>query len=231
MDRKAATLPSCLLLSGAEGESFEDRLKLWARVFEETYRKCNTTPRPRAHRLGDVLGNTVAALLEFFQPYLGDEQVPWSDERRESVRFRVLRASQEHLVIEDSYFDEAVILPLEYLCVPAFHFLEWHACQCVMALNIEHVQPLPIHHFPIEELLADAVQQYFRDVSYHPPMFENVLIARIFRDPDDLEGPEDVKASSDATKSPESIECCLRLVKFERTVSGHVSHNDAVGRT
>ncbi|KAJ7697359.1 hypothetical protein B0H17DRAFT_928432 [Mycena rosella] len=40
---------------------------------------------PRSRQLGDVLGNTAAALLDFFQPYPGDERVPWSDERRDSV--------------------------------------------------------------------------------------------------------------------------------------------------
>ncbi|KAJ7154438.1 hypothetical protein C8R43DRAFT_867224, partial [Mycena crocata] len=83
----------------------------------------------RAHQLGDVLGNTVAALLDFFQPYPGDESVPWSDERRDSVRFRVLRPSEEVFVIEDAFFEDVTVLPLEYLRVRQFHLMEWFARQ------------------------------------------------------------------------------------------------------
>ncbi|KAJ6545721.1 hypothetical protein B0H19DRAFT_894430, partial [Mycena capillaripes] len=100
-------------------------------------------PPERSHRLGDVLGKTVAALLEFFQPYPGDERVPWADERRDSTRFRVLRPANNVYTIEDSYFDEVTILPLEYLRVPTFHLLEWYSRQRAMALEIEYIQALP----------------------------------------------------------------------------------------
>jgi hypothetical protein len=139
--------------------------------------------------LGDVLGNTVAALLEFFQPYPGDEQIPWSDDRREAKRFRVLRAG-ECFVLEDSFSSEVVTLPLEYVRVPSFRLLDWYARQRAISLNMEYMCS-PIHDFPIEQLLGDAIQQYFRDIGYQSPMFFEVGIGRILREPDDLEGPDE----------------------------------------
>ena len=173
---------------GVPQETLEDRFRLWGRASE----RCEPRgpAQPRAHRLGDVLGNTVAALLEFFQPYPGDERVPWSDDRRDAVRFRVLSPGGENLVIEDSFFDEVTVLPLEYLRVPQFYFLEWFAGQRASSLGVKNMDTLPIHHFPIEELLADAVQQYFRDVSREDLAMEEVSINRVLREPDDLEGPD-----------------------------------------
>ncbi|KAJ6589348.1 hypothetical protein B0H19DRAFT_923460, partial [Mycena capillaripes] len=135
---------SHLVMPGDGGETFEDWIKLWAEASKEVcFALNNAEVPPRSRRLGDVLGNTVAALLEFFQPFPGDEQVPWSDERRDSVRFRVLRPSEESYVIEDSYFDDITVLPLEYLRVPKFHLCEWYARKRAMDLGIEYFQALP----------------------------------------------------------------------------------------
>ncbi|KAJ7690538.1 hypothetical protein B0H17DRAFT_904559, partial [Mycena rosella] len=98
---------------------------------------------PRAHRLGDVLGNTIAALLNFFQPFPGDEQVPWSDDRRDAVRFRVLRYGDENLVIEDNYFDSATVLEMENIRCPAFHMLDWYARRQAQRLGLEYNETLP----------------------------------------------------------------------------------------
>jgi hypothetical protein len=180
-----------LIFPGEDGEVFEDRMRFWAEAMKRVCSEINNEgPPPRSRRLGDVLGSTTAALLEFFQPYPGDERVPWADEHWDSVRFRVLRPSLETYVIEDSYFDEVTVLPLEYLRVPAFHLCEWYARQHSSALGIEYAQASPIHQFPIEEILADAVQQYVRDVSRHSPEFSGVEISRILREPDELEGPD-----------------------------------------
>ncbi|KAF8201917.1 hypothetical protein K438DRAFT_1758184 [Mycena galopus ATCC 62051] len=180
-----------LVMPGEEGESFEDRLNLWARVSEECRGTDEDTEQPaRARQLGDVLGNTLATLLEFFQPYPGDESVPWSDDRREEKRFHVSRASAEHFAIKDTFSDKVVTLPLEYVREPKFHMLDWYARQKFIALNMKYKCSL-IHQFPIEEILADAVRQYFVDIAARVPMFHGVGIERILREPDCLEGPDE----------------------------------------
>ncbi|KAJ6525356.1 hypothetical protein B0H19DRAFT_1084901 [Mycena capillaripes] len=52
--------------------------------------------------------DSVAALLEFFQPYPRD-------------------AENDKYAIEDAFFDDVTVLPLEYLRVPKFHLMEWYA--------------------------------------------------------------------------------------------------------
>ncbi|KAJ7681487.1 hypothetical protein B0H17DRAFT_1205763 [Mycena rosella] len=47
-------------------ETLEDRLKTWARASEDCEHRSPAVPRVR--QLGDVLGNTVTALLDFLQP-------------------------------------------------------------------------------------------------------------------------------------------------------------------
>src|SRR6201992_4011560 len=83
----------------------------------------------REHRLGDVLGNSVAAFLEFMQPYPGDEIVPFDDARRDSRRFRVLHVTENVYAIEDAYFDETVALPAWNLRVSDFALAQWYAFQ------------------------------------------------------------------------------------------------------
>ena len=151
-----------------EYDALEERLRIWACVAAETGHTC-VEPVLRARHLRDILGNTVAALLEFFQPYPGDERISWSDERRDSKRFRVLRPTGDFYTIEDSFGDEVMVLPLEYLRVPAFHVVEWYASKRARALGIEDHQASPIHRFPVEELLADAIQQYFQDIGKYLP--------------------------------------------------------------
>jgi hypothetical protein len=185
---------SDLVLPGQEGETFEDRLSSWARASREVCQEINQERLdkipPRAHRLGDVLGNTIAALLDFFKPYPGDNCLEWSDERHDGTHFCVLRAGAECFVIEDTYSEEVVTLPLEYVRQPTFQLLDWYALQRSIALGIPHESSL-LHDFPIEEVLADAVQQYFVDVGRHAPFFNGVCIGKIPREPDDLKGPDE----------------------------------------
>jgi hypothetical protein len=163
LDSESETHASIVLPELVEdnGDPFQDRLDALARVVEQLGQPREDEPTLRSHRLGDLMGSTVAALLDFFQPYPGDESISWADECRESVRFRVLRLSDEYYTIEDSYFDDVTVLPTECLHVPSFHLVEWYARQRARALDIEYNETLPIHRFPIEELLADAVQQIF----------------------------------------------------------------------
>ncbi|KAJ6488750.1 hypothetical protein C8R45DRAFT_929460 [Mycena sanguinolenta] len=183
--------PTRLVMIGDNGETMEDRLKYWAHVASELPA---SAPRPepvsRSHRIGDVLGDTIAALLEFFKPYPGDIQIPWTDEREAARRFRVMRASEESYVIDDSWFDWATPLPMELIRSSNFYLLEWYARAQAKSLGIEYLRASPIHHFPVEEILADAIQQYFRDVSREIPGFAQVTIERILREPEDNEGPD-----------------------------------------
>ncbi|KAJ7120111.1 hypothetical protein C8R44DRAFT_736964 [Mycena epipterygia] len=151
-------------------ETFEDRLEMWA-LAAELCGQARTSGIPsRAYRLGDVLGNTVAAMLDFFQPYPGDELIAWSDGRRDTVRFRVLGPYAEFYTIEDTYSDEVTILAISNLRSPYFHLLDWYARKRARDLDLEYNRALPIHNFPIEELLGDAIQQYFRDVGRDLPV-------------------------------------------------------------
>ncbi|KAF7348752.1 Retrovirus-related Pol polyprotein from transposon 17.6 [Mycena venus] len=101
-----------------------------------------------------------------------------------------MRTSAKLFTIEDAYTDEVVTLPLEYVRVPVFHLLDWYARQKAIALNMEYKRSL-IHKFPIEEIFADAVQQYFVDIAARVPMFHEVGVARILREPNNLEGPDE----------------------------------------
>jgi hypothetical protein len=82
------------------------------------------------------------------------------------------------------------ILPLEYLRVPEFYLADWYAFKRAKMVGRENYQSLLIHDTPIEELLADAVQQYFNDVSRDLPMFAEVGINRVLREPEDLDSPD-----------------------------------------
>jgi hypothetical protein len=53
------------------------------------------------HLIGDLLGNAVAAYLEFMQPFPSDEDIWWSDKRRECPHFTVTRVSKELYTIQD----------------------------------------------------------------------------------------------------------------------------------
>ncbi|KAJ7083433.1 hypothetical protein C8R44DRAFT_652063, partial [Mycena epipterygia] len=121
---------------GAPDETFEDRLGLWAHATESIGAPRNLEGLTRERRLGDVLGNTVAALLEFFQPYPGDERISWSDDRRDAKRFRVSGPFNSSYTIEDTFSDQVVVLDLEALRCPHFHLLDWFARKRAEALEL-----------------------------------------------------------------------------------------------
>ena len=123
-----------MVMPGAPEETLDDRFRLWGLVAEKYGTEKIRDVPPRAREVGDLLGNTVAALLDFFQPYPGDELIPWSDVRRDAVRFRVMRPSQDVYVIDDAYFDEVTVLPMECLRQPTFHLFQWYACQRATSL-------------------------------------------------------------------------------------------------
>ncbi|KAJ7674411.1 hypothetical protein B0H17DRAFT_852020, partial [Mycena rosella] len=137
-----------------------------------------------SRRLGDVLGSTVAALLDFFQPYPGDEQVPWSDDRRDAVRFCVLSPGGDALAIEDAFFDEVTVLPLNYIWQPLFHLIEWFARQHAMSLGFDRLfdRPEPavegefVLHCGVAQIPTDGVKGFSRTVSM--PRVTNRVVAR-----------------------------------------------------
>ncbi|KAJ7618947.1 hypothetical protein B0H17DRAFT_1152282 [Mycena rosella] len=75
---------------------------------------------PEGRCIGDTLGVAVARLLEFSQPYPGDERLCLTSEKLNYRRFRVEQCSAESYIVRDGYFGEDVVLPTEYLCAPQF---------------------------------------------------------------------------------------------------------------
>ncbi|KAJ7236597.1 hypothetical protein B0H12DRAFT_962040, partial [Mycena haematopus] len=92
---------------------------------------------PRAHRIGDIVGESVASFLEFMQPFPGDERVPWADERRDNRRFKVVRVSRDYYEISDVFPGEITILPLAFLRVPHFQLARWYASHLAQQLEVE----------------------------------------------------------------------------------------------
>ncbi|KAJ7821819.1 hypothetical protein B0H13DRAFT_1504486, partial [Mycena leptocephala] len=78
-------------------------------------------------RIGNILEEQITKLLENAQPYPGDDAIGINDSRRKSTRFDVLRVSSETFTVEDSYFEEIAVLPLEYLRIASFCVAEWYA--------------------------------------------------------------------------------------------------------
>ncbi|KAJ6619378.1 hypothetical protein B0H10DRAFT_2216893 [Mycena sp. CBHHK59/15] len=74
---------------GAANETWGDRMASIAHAFN----KWNLTQKEkpaRGHQLGDILGMAAHSMLEFLQPYPGDELIPRSDPRRKRTRFEVM---------------------------------------------------------------------------------------------------------------------------------------------
>ncbi|KAJ7302842.1 hypothetical protein DFH08DRAFT_651962, partial [Mycena albidolilacea] len=124
-----------ILVYGEPTETFESRLRLWERAIVEQERRLQN-PLPRAHRIGDILGESAAALLEFLQPFPGDERVSWADERRDTRRFEVIRVSEDSYEIHDSFLGEMTLLPLAFLKVPHFQIARWYASILAQQLDV-----------------------------------------------------------------------------------------------
>ncbi|KAJ7263690.1 hypothetical protein B0H12DRAFT_961723, partial [Mycena haematopus] len=107
-------------------DTFEGRLRLWERASIERDLQARDL-LPRAHRIGDIMGASACSLLEFLQPYPGDERVPWSDERRDGKRFRITRVSRNFYEIDDVFTGGVTILPLAFLRVPHFQIARWYS--------------------------------------------------------------------------------------------------------
>jgi hypothetical protein len=71
----------------------------------------------------------------------------------------VLRPTSDVFTIEDAYFDDVTVLPLGHICEPSFQLVEWYARLRAEVLDIEYFEALPIHNFPIEELVGDATSE------------------------------------------------------------------------
>jgi hypothetical protein len=108
MQESRCSAPAQGVPTGTSSARREDS-PLPAELFGPNLRHPVSDPPRRSHRLGDLMGT------EFFQPYSGDEWVPWPDDCRDSTRFRVLRPTAE-------YYRSGP--PLEWLRIPKFHLVE-----------------------------------------------------------------------------------------------------------
>ncbi|KAJ7511472.1 hypothetical protein B0H11DRAFT_1700436, partial [Mycena galericulata] len=88
----------------------------------------------RDHALGDVLGVCAHAMLEFLQPYPGDERLR-DPSRCNQTRFEVVRVSENDYTIYDAYFLHTTVLPVDLLLDPTFHIAVWYAWKRVEALE------------------------------------------------------------------------------------------------
>ncbi|KAJ7331563.1 hypothetical protein DFH08DRAFT_966547 [Mycena albidolilacea] len=179
---------------GTQAETWEDRLKLWEKATNENwdYSPQSSTEdlKIRTHLIGDLLGNAVAAYLEYMQPFPGNEDIWWSDERRERPRFTVTRISKDLYTVYDTFSEEITEMPVEYLRVPYFSLATYYAGLCAQRSEVRDYEPYELHREVIGELFADALQQYFAEVALEFPSFNDLSVSRVLREPDDLEGPD-----------------------------------------
>jgi hypothetical protein len=124
------------------------------------------------------------------QPFPGNEDILWSDERREHPRFTVTRISKELYTIYDTFSEEITEMPVEYLRVPHFSLATYYAGLCAQRSEVRDYEPYQLHREVIGELFSDALQQYFYEVAVEFPSFNELSMARVLREPDDLEGPD-----------------------------------------
>jgi hypothetical protein len=81
-------------------------------------------------------------------------------------------------------------MPVEYLRVPYFSLATYYAGLCAQRSEVRDYETYQLHREVIGELSADALQQYFAEVSLEFPSFNELSVARVLREPDDLEGPD-----------------------------------------
>ncbi|KAJ7749091.1 hypothetical protein DFH07DRAFT_719865, partial [Mycena maculata] len=82
----------------------------------------------RKHAIGDVMGRCAQAMLEFLQPYPGDER-EMDESRCHHNRFDLCRVSDKDYTISDAYYREITILPVALLRDPTFEIAAWYSWQ------------------------------------------------------------------------------------------------------
>ncbi|KAJ7214743.1 hypothetical protein C8J57DRAFT_948667, partial [Mycena rebaudengoi] len=110
--------------------------------------------------LGDLLAQGATALLEFLQPYPGDERPRKAFRDADEPRFSVVPISETEYSIYDGFYDELVNLPTYLLRNPSFRLADWFAKKRAADLGLLR-QPRPLHRVPVGDLLANGVSQYF----------------------------------------------------------------------
>ncbi|KAJ7265521.1 hypothetical protein C8J57DRAFT_1013825, partial [Mycena rebaudengoi] len=113
-------------LPGDENETLDDRLCGLRERLSEL--ELDGSPRPfRDHALGDLLAQGATALLEFLQPYPGDERVRKAFRDADEPQFSVVPISETEYSIYDGFYDELVNLPTYLLRNPSFRLADWFA--------------------------------------------------------------------------------------------------------
>ncbi|KAF8126237.1 hypothetical protein K438DRAFT_2001507 [Mycena galopus ATCC 62051] len=161
-------------------ETFESRLHLWERALAEQETRARN-PLPRAHRIGDIMGDSACSFLEFMQPYPGDEFVPWSDERRDGKRFRVTRVSRDFYEINDIFTKGITILPLAFLRVPHFQIARWYSSHLAQELELVDYIHHRLHEVTVDDLLINGVAQYFEEIRRDIPSIGCIHVEKIPR--------------------------------------------------
>ncbi|KAJ7484810.1 hypothetical protein B0H11DRAFT_2192819 [Mycena galericulata] len=164
-----------VLYPGDANETVESRLALIERLFGSSdplvLASMGDPAPPRSHQIGDLLGIGAHAMLEFLQPYPGDELVPLQDERRARTRFNLLRVSENDYTIWDEYFHEITVLPVRLLKNPSFEIAAWYARQRRDQLDYPEENSRPIHRVPVDDLVLAGANQYFQEINGHLPEF------------------------------------------------------------
>jgi hypothetical protein len=155
-----------------------DRLMLWERAIALDKQKARERSLPRAHRVGDgyILGQSVADILKFLQPYPGDELVQWEDSRRDMRRFKVERIRNGSYSIQDTVVVDEVILPMEYLRMPEFQLGQWFACERALHLGIINHSRVSSPSVEIDDLLAPGVVWSSISARYHSSCLHSVIL-------------------------------------------------------
>ncbi|KAJ7215222.1 hypothetical protein B0H12DRAFT_973950, partial [Mycena haematopus] len=112
-------------------DTFKSRLRLWERASIERDLRARDLV-PRAHRIGDIMGASACSLLEFLQPYPGDElYVPY-----DGKRFRITRVSRNFYEIDNVFTGGITILPLAFLRVPHFQIARWYSSHLAQEMEL-----------------------------------------------------------------------------------------------
>ncbi|KAF7371768.1 CCHC-type domain-containing protein [Mycena venus] len=151
----------------SERTDYMTRVMLWERAIALEEQRARESALP-----------PVADMLEFLQPYPGDEVVPWGDERCDLRRFKVERLRTGSYSIKDTFVAHEVILPMEYLRMPEFQLAQWFSCERALQLGITNYNRVSLPAIEIDDLLARGVEQYFSEISLELPSFAEITATR-----------------------------------------------------